>query len=105
MDMFNTTEEWEQEIGQQLRRMRLLQNVDQRVLAERAGVSLNALKNLEHGKGATIRSLVRILRALGRVEWLRSLSPDVSISPMQILESKKKSPRQRVSRKKGVSDA
>lgn len=105
MDMFHTAEEWEQEIGQQLRRMRLLQDIDQRVLAERAGVSLNALKNLEGGKGATIRSFVRVLRALGRAEWLTSLSPEVSISPMQILESKKKSPRQRASRRKGTPNA
>ncbi|MDD3845116.1 MAG: helix-turn-helix domain-containing protein [Syntrophorhabdaceae bacterium] len=105
MDMFHTAEEWEQEIGQQLRRMRLLQDIDQRVLAERAGVSLNALKNLEGGKGATVRSFVRVLRALGRAEWLTSLSPEVSISPMQILESKKKSPRQRASRRKGTPNA
>lgn len=105
MDMFRTTEEWEEEIGQQLGRMRLLQNIDQRVLAERAGVSLNAVKNLEHGRGSTLRSFIRVLRALGRIEWLNSLSPEVSISPMQILESKKRTPRQRVSRKKGVSRA
>lgn len=105
MDMFSTTEEWELEIGRQLSRMRLMQNIDQRVLAERAGVSLNAVKNLEHGKGSTLRSLIRVLRALGRIEWLNSLSPEVSISPMQILESRKRTPRQRVSRKKGVPGA
>jgi len=104
MDISHTTEEWEQEMGQQLRRIRLLKNVDQRILAERAGVSLNAVKNLEHGKGATLKSLVRVLRALGRVEWLNSLSPEVSVSPIQILDSKKKLPRQRVSRKKGTSN-
>ena len=100
MDIYRTTEEWEKEIGQQLRQMRLLQNIDQKTLAGRAGLSLNALKNLEKGKGATVGSLVKVLRALGRVEWLESLSPEVSISPMQILESKKKLPRQRASRKK-----
>ena len=105
MDMLSTTEEWELEIGQQLSRMRLMQNIDQRVLAERAGVSLNAVKNLEHGKGSTLRSLIRVLRALGRIEWLNSLSPEVSISPMQILESRKRTPRQRVSRKKGAPGA
>jgi len=95
-----TTEEWEATLGRQLREFRLRQNVDQRRLAEQAGVALNVVKNLEAGKGATVQSLVKVLRALGRVEWLESLAPAVSISPLQILKSKPS--RQRASRVKGT---
>jgi transcriptional regulator with XRE-family HTH domain len=95
-----TTEEWEATLGRQLRDLRLRQNVDQRKLAEQAGVALNVVKNLETGKGATVKSLVKVLRALGRAEWMDSLAPAVSISPLQML--KPKPSRQRASRGKGM---
>ena len=95
-----TTEEWEATLGRQLRDLRLRQNLDQRRLAEQAGVALNVVKNLEAGKGATVKSLVKVLRALGRIEWLDTLAPAVSISPLQMLKSKPS--RQRASRGKGT---
>ncbi|MDO8721822.1 MAG: helix-turn-helix transcriptional regulator [Syntrophales bacterium] len=95
-----TTEEWEATLGRQLRDLRLRQNVDQRQLAGLAGVALNVVKNLEAGKGATVKSLVKVLRALGRAEWLDSLAPAVSISPLQMLKTKPS--RQRASRGKGT---
>lgn len=95
-----TAEEWEVTLGRQLRDLRLRQNIDQRQLAEQAGVALNVVKNLEAGKGATVKSLVKVLRALGRVEWLDTLAPAVSISPLQMLKSKPS--RQRASRGKGT---
>ena len=72
-------------LGGQLRALRLRQNVDQQQLAARAGVALNAVKNLESGRGGTTRSLLKVLRALGREDWLDALSPQVSISPLQAL--------------------
>jgi transcriptional regulator with XRE-family HTH domain len=91
-------DEWEAEVGQQVRALRLRQNLEQRELAERAGIALNAVKNLETGKGATVRSLVKVLRALNRADWLRTLGPAVSISPVQMLKAR--APRQRASKKK-----
>ena len=95
-----TTEEWEMTLGRHLRNLRLRQNVDQRRLAEQAGVALNVVKNLETGKGATVTSLVKVLRALGRADWMDSLAPAVSISPLQMLKAKPS--RQRASRAKGM---
>ena len=92
------SDEWEVELGQQIRALRLRQNLDQQQLAERAGIALNAVKNLEGGKGATLRSLIQALRVLNRVDWLRALAPAVSISPVQMLKAKV--PRQRASPKK-----
>lgn len=90
-----TLGEWEAELGNQIRSLRLRLNLDQRRLAERAGIALNAVKNLETGKGATLRSLVQVLRILNRTEWLGTLAPAVSISPVQMLKTK--APRQRAS--------
>ena len=91
-------ESYETELGHQLRSLRLRQNLDQRVLAERAGVALNAVKRLEAGKGSTLSSLIQVLRVLGRADWLNSLAPAVSVSPMQMLKGK--APRKRASRKR-----
>lgn len=90
--------EWEAELGSQLRRLRLRQDLDQRQLAARAGVALNSVKNLEAGKGATLRSLIRVLRVLERTDWLQSLAPQVTVSPLQVLKAKH--PRKRAARKR-----
>ena len=58
MQISKKPEEMEAAFGQQLRDLRLRRNIDQRQLAEQAGVALNAVKNLENGRGATLTSLV-----------------------------------------------
>lgn len=90
--------DWEKEIGRQMRTLRIRQDLDQEQLADRAGIALNAVKNLENGKGATVRSLIKALRVLDRESWLSTLAPAVSISPMQMLKGG--AVRQRASRKR-----
>ncbi|HQT94116.1 MAG: hypothetical protein B7Z61_10165 [Acidobacteria bacterium 37-71-11] len=90
--------DWATELGDHLRALRLRLELDQRQLAARAGVGLNAVKNLESGKGATVRSLVRVLRALDRTDWLSALAPQVTVSPLQVLKARR--PRQRAARKR-----
>lgn len=103
MKIDRTVEEWEIELGGHMRALRLRANIDQITLAERAGIGLTAIKNLESGKGATIKTLIRILRALDRADWLASLAPTVGISPLQMLKAKPA--RQRASRKRIKGDA
>jgi len=55
--------------------LRLRLNVDQRTVAARARVALNAVKHLESGQGATVGSLVSVLRVLGRTDWIEALAP------------------------------
>ncbi|MEO6222626.1 MAG: helix-turn-helix transcriptional regulator [Vicinamibacterales bacterium] len=88
----------EVELGRQVRALRLRQDLHQQQVADRAGIALNAVKNLESGKGATLRTLTQALRVLNREDWLATLAPAVSISPVQMLRTK--APRQRASRKK-----
>ena len=101
MQSSKTPEEMEVEFGQQLRDLRLRRNIDQRQLAGQAGVALNAVKNLENGRGSTLSSLVKVLRSLGRADWLETLAPTVGISPMQMLKARQ--PRQRASKSKETS--
>jgi transcriptional regulator with XRE-family HTH domain len=93
MEIIRTSTELEELLGSQLRELRLLKNLDQQSLAERAGISPNALKHLESGKGARVNSLVKLLRALDRTDWLEALAPTVSISPMQMLKKGSREPR------------
>ncbi len=85
-------------LGEQLRDLRVRQNISQQVLAERACIALNAVKNLEAGNGSTVSSLLQVLHTLGKESWIQTLAPTVSISPMQMLKQKPK--RQRASKPK-----
>ena len=93
METVRTSAEIEEMLGSLLRELRLLKNLDQASLAERAGVSLNALKHLEGGKGARVSSLIKVLRGLGRTDWLQTLAPTVSISPIQMLKRESREPK------------
>ncbi|GAB3492789.1 hypothetical protein GCM10027399_11880 [Curvibacter fontanus] len=93
MENYLTAEEFEVELGEQLRAARLRRNLTQEELATRAGVSRTAVRALERGSGSTVQTLVRVLKALGMQDWLKSLQPEVTVSPLQMLRSSK--PRQR----------
>ena len=88
MENIKTVEEWGAELGEQMRALRLRANLDQISLSERAGIGLTAIKNLESGKGATLKTLIKALRVLDRADWLGTLAPPVSISPLRMLKAK-----------------
>lgn len=91
-----TPEEMEAELGVKLRALRLNKNIDQQTLAERAGISVRALRNLENGQGSSVKTLVRVLRALGREGWLQTVAPVATINPLMLTRFAE--PRQRASR-------
>ncbi len=78
----STPEEIEADLGEKLRALRLSRDLDQISLAARAGVSVSALRGLEAGSGSTLRTLVRVARALGREDWFASIAPVASINPL-----------------------
>ena len=61
-----TGAELEGDLGEQLRAARVRSNVSQVMLAKQAGVAVTALRRLELGQGATVSTLVSVVRALGR---------------------------------------
>jgi len=87
MSDHRTGAELEAELGEQLRAARVRGNVSQAALAKQAGVAVTALRRLELGQGATVSTLVSVVRALGRQAWLDSLQPAITISPLQMLKS------------------
>ncbi len=82
MTTHQTIEEMEAALGANLKALRLDLNIDQQTVAGRAGISISALKNLENGKGSTVKTLVSTLRALGRADWLATIAPLASINPL-----------------------
>lgn len=80
-------------IGEAVKRERLRQNVTQAVLASRSGVSINAVKHLESGSGATLGTFVLVCRILGKDSWIRSFAQTEEISPVEYVEMMNKARR------------
>ena len=99
MKTSHTPAELEALIGEHLRALRLQQNIDQKTFAERAGISVRAVKNLEGGLGSTLKSMVCALRVLVREDWLNTIAPIATINPLTMTRQAK--PRQRASRSTG----
>ena len=94
---FKSTADYEVLIGEQVRQLRFRNGLDQTQLASASNISLGAVKNIESGKGSSLKTLVKILRTLNEEKWLETLSPKTTISPMQVLRDQKLNrPRQRV---------
>lgn len=79
-----TVEEMEVDLGEKLKRVRLNKNLDQKTLAARSGVSVRALRNLEGGAGTTVKTLLSVVRALGRETWLDTVAPVATVNPLTL---------------------
>ena len=86
-----------QEIGSRLRAYRLQMNLTQTDLATRAGVARTTICDIEAGKDSQLSTLVKFLRALGRLEDIDAFLPKPSVSPIQLMKLQGK-PRQRASK-------
>jgi transcriptional regulator with XRE-family HTH domain len=87
--LFKTPEEIQTVLGERLRRLRLNRNLDQRTTAEKAGISEKALRNLETGKGSTVETLIRALKALEHLQGIDLLAPEISVNPLDLLRQPK----------------
>jgi len=102
-------EDLERTLGRNVRAVRIAHERTQVELADRANVSVGALKHLESGAGSTIATLVKILRALGEEEWLDTLAPaPAPFNPLDLLAVRERSVRtdpehRRVRRRSGPS--
>ena len=101
--MNHTIDELESELGERIRSYRLTKNIQQTALAERAGVGITALRNLENGRGSTVRTLLSIVRALGREEWLNTVAPVATVNPLTL--TRQAQPRVRARSKGGAMRA
>jgi transcriptional regulator with XRE-family HTH domain len=84
-----STADYEILIGEQFKRLRIVEEMDQIQMAAAANVSLGAIKNLENGNGSSLKTLIRVARVLNQEKWLESLYPMITVSPMQMLRDQK----------------
>lgn len=86
-----TSEEWERQLGAEIRSSRLRLNFSQTEVARRANIDRTTVGRIENGAGGSIGSLVQIARALGREGWLESFAPPApTVSPMQRLREQQR---------------
>lgn len=87
------TVDWERRIGEQVRALRIALLLDQSELADRANISRRTLSSLERGDGSTLATVIRVVRVLGREEWLESLDPvGTGPSPIELLRRQRRKP-------------
>lgn len=72
------------EIGSRLRGYRLQQNRLLREVAASAGVGLRTAASAEAGENPTLATLVKLLRALGRLDTLDAFLPPALPSPIEM---------------------
>ena len=97
--VFRTPEELQTALGERMRKLRLSRNMDQLTTADKAGISEKALRNLEAGRGSTVETLLRTLKALDSLHGIEMLAPDVTVNPLALLHSAKAPQRVRRPRK------
>jgi putative transcriptional regulator len=76
------------ELGIRFQRERLNKNISQADVAQKAGVSRRSIQNFELGRPCTTTLLVRVLRALGKLEAIESFLPEPGPSPLQLAKLK-----------------
>ncbi len=96
----DTTKEILREVGERLQRFRIQRNVTQAKLAKIAGVGHATVKRAEAGENVRLATIVKILRALGRVEALDSFLPEPLVSPIRLADQRERK-RQRARRSLG----
>ncbi|HEU5280789.1 MAG TPA: helix-turn-helix transcriptional regulator [Gammaproteobacteria bacterium] len=97
-----SAEALEQSLGEDIKAHRLQKNITRQDLCARAGISENALRNLEGGKGATLKTFIKTLKALNRASWLETIAPKTSINPLHLTQTNQQ--RQRAREKKHGKD-
>jgi transcriptional regulator with XRE-family HTH domain len=95
-DARDTPVEMEAALGERLKTLRIHKNLEQATLAERAGISVRTLRNLKNGNGSSLRTLIEVVRALGRQAWFDTIAPVPTINPLMLTRTA--SPRQRASK-------
>ena len=81
-----------------MRALRIAQQLTQKDLASKAGVSPKAVAQLERAEGSSVETLIRMLRALKATDFIGNMAPRPQVSPLALLRSPR--PLQRVRRRR-----
>jgi len=89
--LFLTDEVIIAELRERCRRERLLQNMTQHDLAERAGLGINTIRRYEGDDehSPSLETFTRIIRVLGALDVLEQILPERSLDPLNPDASKR----------------
>ncbi|MBK8582870.1 MAG: helix-turn-helix domain-containing protein [Flavobacteriales bacterium] len=79
-----------EQLGKELRRMRLSKNMSQADVAKNAGLDRTTVVKLEAGRSATLLTVVQILRAMDRLDVLDGFHEEPQLTPYQVVEQQEK---------------
>lgn len=81
--------EVQKELGARIHNRRINMSLTQKDLAERSGLSLRSINNIEQGKETNFSSILRVLLAFNLLNNVEYLLPDELPSPLLINEDKR----------------
>jgi putative transcriptional regulator len=84
-------------MGGRLPAYRLQRNLTVEDVATRSGLNRNTVQNAERGANPRLVTVIRLLRALDRLDALDTFLPPLRISPLALLQRQGK-PRRRASK-------
>ena len=78
-------------LGRRFKDYRIRCRLTQKELAEITGVSVPTIRNFENGKSynVSLHVLLSLMRAVGQLEQIESVLPELPVSPKDIYEKKK----------------
>lgn len=79
-----TSDETAREIGRRLAQHRVQQGLTLDEIAERAGIARSTVQRAEAGDNPTLKTVVRLMRALGMTGGLEVMLPEALVSPLQL---------------------
>lgn len=91
-----STHQIHQDIAQRLNQYRIHLELTQQELADEAGISVPTLSRLLNGKGATLDTFLRVLKAMNLVEAMAAYIPEPRNSPLSPRRARPIADRQRV---------
>lgn len=73
--IYQTRQELLSALGASMRAARLAANLSLETVAERSGISITAVRNLEGGRNASTLTLLEVCRTLRRTDWILGIAP------------------------------
>lgn len=77
-------------LGERLRALRKSRDLTQQEAAERAGLARSTVIEAEKGNNPTLETVIRLLRAYGRLAALEDFIPAPEVSPMERLRKRRR---------------
>ena len=76
-------------VGRRLRALRKAQGLTLKDVQRLTGLNPETISRAERGLGPTLATVIRLLRAYGRLSALESFIPEPQVSPMMLLRERR----------------